>query len=234
MPKKPSVAANVPGQSIRGRAGCGWLTSSRAPPTIAAAAKKRFTYRHQRQDSHSVSTPPSSRPAAAPEPAIAPKTPNALPRSSGRVNVVASSDSAEGASSAPKTPCSARAPTSTPNDPAMPPIAEATAKPARPTMKVHLRPNRSPRRPPNSSRLPKASAYAVMIHWRESLEKPSSCWADGSAMFTIVASSTTMSWAMPMTARISQRFSWCGLVSGGMREGLWGGSGGLLSSFSAG
>jgi Cytidylate kinase-like family len=41
---------------------------------------------------------------------------------------------------------------------AAPPIAEATAKPSRPPMNVHLRPNRSPSRPPNSSRLPNASA----------------------------------------------------------------------------
>ena len=33
-------------------------------------------------------------------------------------------------------------------------------------MNVHLRPNRSAIRPPSSSRLPKDSAYAVMIHWR--------------------------------------------------------------------
>ena len=53
-----------------------------------------------------MSTPPSSRPMAAPPPAIAPKMPNALPRSRGSVNVVVSSASADGASIAPKTPCS--------------------------------------------------------------------------------------------------------------------------------
>ena len=77
-------------------------------------ANSRFTYRHQRQDRYSVSTPPSSRPMAAPPPAIAPKMPNALARSAGSVKVVVSSDSAAGASSAPKTPCSAREATSTP------------------------------------------------------------------------------------------------------------------------
>jgi hypothetical protein len=35
--------------------------------------------------------------------------------------------------------------------------------------------------------------------------KPSARWADGSAMFTMVASSTTINWATPITARISQR-----------------------------
>ena len=102
--------------------------------------------------------PPSSRPIAAPPPAIAPKMPNALARSGGSVKVVVSSDSAAGASSAPKTPCSARAATSSSKLWAAPPSAEATAKPSRPAMKVRLRPKRSPMRPPSSSRLPKASA----------------------------------------------------------------------------
>ena len=53
-----------------------------------------------------MSTPPSSRPMAAPPPAIAPKMPNALARSDGSVKVVVSRTSAAGASSAPKTPCS--------------------------------------------------------------------------------------------------------------------------------
>ncbi len=72
-------------------------------------------------------------------------------------------------------------------------------------MKVHLRPKRSPTRPPSSSRLPNASAYAVTIHWRWPSAKPRSRWAEGRAMFTIVASSTTMSWAIETTTRISQR-----------------------------
>ena len=59
------------------------LTSSRSAPIAAGIANSRFTYRHQRQDRHSVRMPPSSRPTAAPPPAIAPKMPNALARSAG-------------------------------------------------------------------------------------------------------------------------------------------------------
>ena len=59
---------------------------------------------HARHDMYSVSSPPSSRPIAPPPPAIAPYTPVALRRSAGSVNVTVSSDSAAGASSAPKTP----------------------------------------------------------------------------------------------------------------------------------
>ena len=142
---------------------------------------------------------------AAPVPAIEPKMPNALPRSRGSVNVVVSSASADGASIAPKRPCKARAATSTPKDPAAPPMAEATENPSRPPMKVHLRPNRSPMRPPRSNSEPNASAYAVIIHWRASSLKPRSCCALGRAMFTMVASRMTISCATPMTARTSQR-----------------------------
>jgi hypothetical protein len=68
-------------------------------------------------------------------------------------------------------PCSARAATSISKDVERPPIAETSAKPLNPTMNVHLRPNRSPSLPPSSSRLPKASAYAVTIHSRSLVEK---------------------------------------------------------------
>jgi hypothetical protein len=146
-----------------------------------------------------------SSPMAPPEPAIAPKTPNALERSRGSVNVVVSSDSADGASIAPNTPCRARAPTSPMKLPAAPPRAEAAPKPMSPMTKVLRRPSRSARRPPSRSRLPKASVYEVMTHCRPSLEKPRSRCAEGRAMFTIVASSTTISCASPITARASQR-----------------------------
>ena len=147
----------VPGRSSLGRLGDGILCSSAVAATAAGMANSRFTNRHQRQSS-SVSAPPSSRPTAPPAPAMAPNTPNALPRSDGVVKIVASSDSAAGASSAPNTPCSARAPTSTPKLCAAPPMADATAKPSRPVTNARLRPNRSLMRPPSSSSEPKASA----------------------------------------------------------------------------
>ena len=58
--------------------------------------------------------------------------PNALPRSLASVNVVVSSASTAGASSAPNTPWTARAVTSMPKLTAAPPTAEATAKPVEP------------------------------------------------------------------------------------------------------
>jgi hypothetical protein len=173
----------------------------------------RFTYRHQRQDSACGSAPPNSSPTDAPEAAIALKMPNALGRSGNPANVTVKSPSADGASKAPNTPCSARAATSIVNDCVSPPIADAIAKPARPAMNVHLRPNRSPSFPPNRSRLPNASAYAVMIHWRLSVEKPSARCADGSAICTIVTSRVTISCATPTSASTFQRLH-VGLASG--------------------
>ena len=83
--------------------------------------------------------------------------PNARFRSAGLVNVVVSSDSAAGASSAANAPWLARAMTSMAKLTDAPPTAEATANPTSPVMKTTLRPNRSPIRPPNSSRLPNDS-----------------------------------------------------------------------------
>ncbi len=62
----------MPGMSSRGREGAGTWCSSLSPPIAAGTAKRIETYRHQRQSSTSVSTPPSSRPKAPPAPAIAP------------------------------------------------------------------------------------------------------------------------------------------------------------------
>ena len=131
--------------------------------------------------------------------------PNALPRSFGSLNVVVSSDSAAGASIAPNAPWHARAVTSMTKPDDAPPIADATAKPASPVMNMTLRPIKSASRPQNSSRLPNVSEYAVTIHCRSTLLKCRAFCADGSAMFITVASRTTISCAIAITARISQR-----------------------------
>src|SRR5215469_8028188 len=102
MQNIPPDTASTPGISSLGRSGEVCRRSSTDAPTPDTAAKTRFTYRHQRQDRYSVSTPPSSRPTAPPAPAMAPKTPNAFPRSFGSVNVTVSTDSAAGAISAPR------------------------------------------------------------------------------------------------------------------------------------
>ena len=158
MQNIPDDTASAPGTSSLGRRVRGWRRSRIAAPVTATAAKTTFTYRHQRQDRYSVSRPPSSRPRAAPEPAIAPNTPNARPRSLLPLNVVVSRDSADGAMNAPNAPCRARAATSMPKLVAAPPAADAAAKPISPEMNVTFRPSSEETFPPSSSRLPKASA----------------------------------------------------------------------------
>ena len=111
-----------------------------------------------------MSTPPSSRPTPAPELATAPKTPKARVRWTGSSNVVVSVAMIAGASSAPNTPCAARAMTSIPKPVEAPPIADAAANPKTPMSREVRRPMRSDTRPPRSRRLPNASAYEVTIH----------------------------------------------------------------------
>jgi hypothetical protein len=72
------------------------------------------------------------------------------------VNVVVSRDSAEGTSSAANAPWQARAVISMAKFTEAPPMAETTAKPARPVRNVTFRPSRSASLPPGSSRLPNA------------------------------------------------------------------------------
>ena len=87
-----------------------------------------------------VSQPPSSRPTAAPAPDIAAYTANARLRAGPAGNVVVISASAAGEASAAPRPWSARAASSVPSVVARPPSPEATAKIARPIMKILRRP----------------------------------------------------------------------------------------------
>ena len=87
-----------------------------------------------------MSMPPTIRPIAAPPPASAPNTPNALARSFGSVNVTVTIDRAAGAIRAANAPWRARAANSSSWLGARPPIAEAPANPISPMMKVRLRP----------------------------------------------------------------------------------------------
>ena len=56
------------------------------------------------------------------------------------------------------TPCTARAPTSTPIEPASPQTSDAAEKTTIPTMNIRLRPSRSPARPPSSRKPPNVIA----------------------------------------------------------------------------
>ncbi len=74
------------------------------------------------------------------------------------MNVVVSSDSAEGTSSAANAPWQARAITSMTKLTDAPPIADTPAKPTSPIKNVTFLPSRSASLPPSKSRLPNARA----------------------------------------------------------------------------
>ena len=150
----PNVQVSTPAMSIRARSGGLLLTSRRNATIVVGTAITRLTYRHHRHESTCVRIPPSSSPTAPAPPATAPKIPNAFGQSSVPANVTVRSDSAAGASSAPNTPCVARAATSRPNDCASPPTADAAENPTNPAINAHLRPNRSPTLPPDQQQAP--------------------------------------------------------------------------------
>lgn len=104
-----------------------------------------------------------------------------------------------------KAPWNARAPKSIAWSWASPPRAEAMAKPSNPTTNALRRPTKSAMRPPRSSRVPKASVYALITHWRLASEMESACCADGSATVTTVASRTIMSCASATTPSTHHR-----------------------------
>ena len=105
-----------------------------------------------------VRIPPKSTPAAAPLPPIAPQMPSALFRSEPSSKVVMMIESVAGEMIAAPTPCTARAPTSTPIEPASPQTSDAAEKTTIPTMNIRLRPSRSPARPPSSRKPPNVIA----------------------------------------------------------------------------
>ena len=144
--------------SILGRSLTTGLASNSNAPTSATPAKMTFTYITQRHDAHSVSMPPSSSPTAPPAPPNALKMPKAFALSEGSVKVTVSSERAAGASTAAKRPWATRAATRISKLEAEPPRMDAAPKPAKPITKRVRRPNRSPSRPPSSSRLPNARA----------------------------------------------------------------------------
>ncbi len=89
-----------------------------------------------------------------PPEATKPKTPIAFARSAGSVNRAIISESATAETTAPPTPCTARAAISIPWPVASPHAAEAAVNSAIPARKSRRWPNRSPRRPPSSRKPP--------------------------------------------------------------------------------
>jgi hypothetical protein len=148
---RPAVASTVPTMSIRNALGLRDSVMNRAPSSRPATPIGRFTRkigRHSRPKMfHWVSSAPSSGPATAPRPTMAPYMPNTLPRSCAG-NVTWMIDSTCGTIIAPATPCRTRDATSMSGLTASPHSAEATVKPPMPSRNRRLRPKMSPSRPP--------------------------------------------------------------------------------------
>ena len=117
---------------------------------IAPAATGRLRKKIARQDTSSVSQPPTSGPMARAIADTPAQMPIAWPRSAGG-NALVMIDSVAGIISAAPTPCRARDATSQPSDGAKPIVAEAIAKMDTPVRNMNRRPKMSPRRPPVTS-----------------------------------------------------------------------------------
>src|SRR6204780_5776545 len=63
---RPPQASSTPGTSIRDRLSGGWFCSSLSATSTVGMAISTLTYRHHRQDSVCVSTPPRISPTDAP------------------------------------------------------------------------------------------------------------------------------------------------------------------------
>ena len=110
----------------------------------------------QRQDSHSVITPPSTSPSDAPAVTTAVYMPSARVRSRPSAKLPTIIASTAGEAIAPPTPWAARAASSIPADVASPPASEATVNRLMPARKTRSRPRTSPARPPSSNSPPNA------------------------------------------------------------------------------
>src|SRR5918992_1157653 len=134
MPASETAHSTAPAKSIRvpGRrgasAGMARATISSVPTTSGMLSAKI-----QRQEAASTSWPPTTGPSTVPMPAHAVQAPTARPRSWGG-NVRTITASAAGVSSAPETPCSARAATSVSIVGASAQNSEVPPKPATPAM----------------------------------------------------------------------------------------------------
>ena len=170
----------------------------------------------QRQFRPLVSTPPSSTPAAAPEPATAPQIPSALLRSAPSLKIAVTSASAAGASIAAPTPWSAREAISCPWLCESPPASDAPPNTSSPIMNMCRRPRRSAIRPPSSSSPPNAKMYAFATQDRLSLAKCRPCWIEGSAMFTTDASRITMNSASASSTSAHHRRGSGGCATAGL------------------
>ena len=184
------------------------------PKVIAARPIGRLTKKIQCQLSASVSAPPARRPSEPPATAVNTYALMARARSCGWGNSVTMMARITEACMAAPMPWTKRAAMRKPWLGAAPHSTEAAVKMTSPARNTRLRPSRSPSRPASSRKLPKVTRKALTTQVRLPWLKCRSCWIDGNATFTIVVSSTIMSWARQTTTRAIHRRSLVGMDVG--------------------
>ena len=157
------------------------------------------------QPTYRVSSPPATRPTVAPLAASAPQIPSALLRCAPSSNMFITIDRAAGSITAAPIPCTARAPIRNPSPVASAQASDAAENTPSPAIRTRRRPSRSAARPPSSRKPPNVSAYAVATHCRFVAEKCRSRPIVGSAVLTIVRSTTVMKYATASTPNARQR-----------------------------
>jgi len=206
----PKISANIdaviitrPGQSI----GLPWLAlnSRTRVNVIISATRPRGTFsRNTQRQFSSVSTPPSSGPAAIARPVVAPNTANALPRSRPWKSCAIRAGATANMTAAP-TPCTPRATSSMIELGAAPQHSDAIVNTQSPTVQTRRRPRRSASEPAVSSSEAREIEYASITHWMQLKLMFRSRWIDGRATLTTVKSSSSMNVAMETVASIHQR-----------------------------
>ncbi len=147
-----TVMAAMPGMSslrptVSSRDSCAANSVTATAPTATGRLRKKIA----RQETSSVSQPPSSGPAASAIAETPAQVPIALPRSSGG-NALEMIERVPGIMNAAPMPWIARDATSQPSDGAKPIVAEASEKTTTPNRNILRRPKMSPSRPPVTSR----------------------------------------------------------------------------------
>ncbi len=115
-----------------------------------AAISGRLTQKIARHEVRPISAPPPAGPSTVAIPVQAVQVPTALPRAAPS-KVAATIASDPGTSSAPATPCRARAAIRNSTEGAIAQSAEVAPKATSPMTKIRRRPNWSPSEPPTSS-----------------------------------------------------------------------------------
>src|SRR5262245_2932147 len=182
----------MPSQSIARSASGSRLT---APWVLASQTVKitrgTLTQKIARQETASTSAPPPAGPITVAIPVQAVQVPTALPRSAPS-KVAAMIAREPGTSSAPVSPCSARAPIRKALEGASAQRIEVTPKPTSPSSNIRRRPNWSPSAPPTRISETVASAYASTTHCWSARPAFRSSEIAGSATLTTVASRKTI------------------------------------------